>query len=191
MRDRILALRLDLPMDESEAKQRGISSEHSRLVVTGETQVLVELLGRASGERSMSFHAIGEFTRLEDLKDRFENAGVRVDTASGLVSTAFRSSIETILSMWRAEILAIMLCDLSRAVEVISALPKLEPAWWKFSREGYEAPYLKQLGVTDVLCFYSATLSALEFFGGDGAVMSLLDHARAIQDESAHGQIPS
>lgn len=173
------SIHLDCPIARKEAKIRGIGTELSRLLIKGAQPVIAQLLyDCCPRDKAVFIHAIGEFTPLEKLATVFKELNIEIFPDNNFLRATNKEQINLVLSQWNAEILTIFLTDQATATRIINSLPNLYPKWWKFSREAYEAPYLKQLQLTDPFFFFSSTRSSLEILGSDNQVIECFNHAR-------------
>ena len=191
MLDLPVSIHLDSPLGRKEAKSRGIDTSLSRLLIDGEREVLVELIHRCCPRNKAIFiHAIGQFASLEKLLSVFKESNVEVFTDHDFLSVRNKEQINLVFVKWNAEILVVFFADQATASLIIGSLPKLHPKWWKFSQEGHEAPYLKQLQLADPFFFFSPTRSSLEVIGSEDVILKCFDHLRGVsllQTNRGHG----
>jgi hypothetical protein len=164
-------IRLDVPLGRKEARTRGIDETVSRLVVQGRLQFLCEFIVRCNqGGESAFVHAVGPFVSLDKLASPDHGNQVQIHAEFECVSVKSAAELEWVLSRWDSEILVIFFATPPTARSIVTSLSKLEPKWWQWSEEGYEAPYLKQLKQSNPFFFFAPTRSALEVMGTKSTV---------------------
>lgn len=174
-----LAIHLDCPLGRKEAKLRGIDATLSRLLIEGEHNEIAGLINSCCPRNKAVFiHAIGQFTPLEKLASVFKESNIEVFTDHSFLSAREKEQIDLVFSRWSAEILAVFFADQTTASLIIGSLPTFYPKWWRFSQEGYEAPYLQQLQLADPFLFFSPTRSSLEIIGSENQVVECFDCMR-------------
>lgn len=174
------SIRLDCPLGKKEAESRGIDHSLSRLLIGGECEVLVDLIHSCCpSNKATNIQAIGEFTLLERLLPEFNKSNIEVDSDNGFLSVITKDQINLVFSQWNAELLVVFFADMATASLIIDSLSSLQPKWWEFSREGYEAPYLKKLELVDPFFFFSHTRSSLEILGSKEVILKCFDNVRS------------
>jgi hypothetical protein len=175
----LVSIHLDSPLGRKEAKTRGIVATFSRLLIEGERNVLAELIhGCCPRNKAVFIHAIGQFTSLDKLASVFKELNIEVFTDHGFVSAKDKEQINLVFSRWNAEILTVFFADQTTASLIIGSLPRLHTKWWRFSQEGYEAPYLKQVQLADPFFFFSPTRSSLEVIGSENQILECFNRVR-------------
>lgn len=175
-----ISIRLDCPIDVTEAKSRGISESLARLVVKGSNDYLGTLLARwCPSGKQMFVQAVGSFLPPRSLTQRLSIDGTRVVIENELMEVRAEKNVASrVLSEWEAEILVFFFAEDEAAVSIVKSLSAREPKWWKLSKNGYEEPYLSQLATTDPFAFFSSTRSSLEVMGTSAQVLEHFDRVR-------------
>ncbi len=168
-----VSLHLDAPLNREEARSRGIDPGCSRFLIEGHRDLLANVLYQLCPENKTVFiSAVGSFVPMDKLGSILKEKNISIFSEYGLVGAKGDEEIIHVLSNWDAEILVVFMSDLATATTIVQSLPKHGVKWWKFSNEGYEAPFLKQLSLADPFFFFSPTLSSLEILGSERQILN-------------------
>jgi hypothetical protein len=178
----ILSLCLELPIELSDATQRGIDSELCKLLVrfkdkdfSAVSRLLVAL---CPVDRSIYMTSVGEFASLGEILPRLTDQGDAVSATDQFVRLRDAEAIKSFLSLWKAEALIVFFANDKTAGIFKSAVGQSQPKWWKLSKSGCEAPFLAQISLTDSVLFFSEDHMSLEALGTKPSILEFFDCVR-------------
>ncbi len=176
-----ISVHLDIPLSPKEAKKRGICQKVSRLLIEADSEIFARIiLNSCPKNKTVFINAVGSFLSTDKLSAALAGKGIEIIQDIEFVSAKNKESINNVFSRWKAEVLVAFIADRNIAKNIFASLNRLQPKWWKYTNEGYESPYLRQLKLADPFFFYSPTLSVLEVFGNKTSVMDCFRHTEKI-----------
>ena len=181
----VIALRLEVPIDRSDASRRGIDPALCRLIVRFKDEDFPAvgriLTSLCPIDKSIYMTSVGEFVSLRDLLSKTTNAIDAVSITDQLVRLRCTETVDIFLSLWKAEPLVVFFANDDTARILLSAVAQSESKWWEPSKTGCESSFLAQRSLTDSVLFFSEDHMSLEAFGSQSSILKFFDHIRVYE----------
>ena len=163
-------LRLEVPIDEHDAKQRAIDPYLCKIIYECQTTdnnncvaQLATAIDRCCSVNGDAYvTAVGEFVQIETLQTI---GGSKIIETHHLINAESKEALEKILACWDAEALVIFFSDMDTAKLVTSNVERLQKEWWRYRKGAYDRDFLSQIELCGLFIFYSSTHQSLEIIG--------------------------
>lgn len=176
-------LRIDLPIDRSDASRRGIDPALCSFIARFKDKdfraVGCLLATLCPTDRSIYMTSVGEFVSLEEIIPRITGRSDAVAVDGQLVRLRGAEAITTLLSLWKAETLVLFFANDETMRVFMAAVERSRPKWWKPSKAGCEVPFLAQISLTGSVLFFSEDHMSLEALGDQPSILKFFDRVRA------------
>ncbi len=174
-----IRLQVELPINEKDAKRRGIDSRLSRLLISQLDKEITfleveNMLNAWKPEgKSIVVKAINEIKSLVDKSLYLE--GLKNPDQIVVLKD---DGLAKILSEWEAEAHAVFFAYDSDIKTIVTEMAETEPKPRAFSRPGYELPFLRLAHRIDTIIFLESSRMSLEVFGEKEPLLALFDIIR-------------
>lgn len=174
-----LLLRFDLPIDEDEARRRGIDPSCALMLVRPANRsiairaIAALVYACCPNEQGLFVCAINSFGTFGDAQLAAE--AVTVIPELDAVATSSAEALAAVLSRWNAEAHVLFFGDRSTLNAVQAAARAEVPPWWRLPQGGHEARYLKSLEAADPFFFFAESHGSVEIVGTRQAVLRCFD----------------